>query len=310
MQSIAERTRKTDPLPEHCTYRATLRNFGQCVEMSVREVPADEMARHLHTMVPVHLLPLTAMTTEERERRDEENLRRAERHAKQQVRWLLKGMQADHLLTLTYRENVTDMERVGKDWQKFVRLVRARFPDFRYVAVREKQERGSIHLHIAIHGRADVHWLRRCWWIALGHKVEIDYSEEGKKKLLPLVKDGREWRYARSDEVRGNIDVSGPSRRFGGHGARWKTEKLAAYMTKYMAKAFGQVTSGRRYWPSKNLVRREPQKFWLVAARFEDAVREAHGMMRDRFGCAELTIWQSNDMTRLWFSGSGVLCPF
>ncbi|MDO8930954.1 MAG: hypothetical protein Q7U97_01040, partial [Rhodocyclaceae bacterium] len=187
---------------------------------------------------------------------------------------------------------------------------RASFTEFLYVAVRERQDRGAIHLHIAIRCRSDVHWLRRCWWMALGHRVEIDYSPEGKKQLRALVKDGREWHYARSDEVRGNIDISGPSRRFGGNGIKWKTEKLAAYMTKYMQKAFDETVGGRRYWPSKNIIRTEPQKFWLIAASFDDAVREAHNMMRQRFGCAELTIWQSDDMTRLWFAGSDIECPF
>lgn len=309
MKSVLD-VRLCDPLPPHCDYRATLRRFGGSVEMSVRAVGADEMARHLHTQIPVHLRLRKEVTVQERERRDRENCARVGRRARQSVRWSLKAMQADHLLTLTYRENLEDMKRVGRDWAKFIRLVRVRYPELRYVATPERQERGAIHLHVALRGRADVHWLRRCWWMALGHRVEIDYSSEGKKQLRALVKDGREWRYARSDEVRGNIDIRGPSRRFGGDGAKWKTEKLAAYMTKYMQKAFDEVRSGRRFWPSKNIVRPEPEKFWLNAGRFEDAVRESHNMLRHRFCCTEMTIWQTDDMTRLWFSGSGVECPF
>lgn len=309
MRNLAYETRLCDPLPENHSYRATLRNFGASVELSVRSVPADEMARHLHTQVPVWLLEPKPLSDEEIERRKEENAKRAGNRAKQAVRWLLKAMQADHLLTLTYRENVEDIERVGKDWQKFVRLVRVKYPNWRFVCCRERQERGAWHLHIGIRGRGDVHWLRRCWWMALGHRVEIDYSPEGKKQLRALVKDGREWRYAKPEEVRGAIHLRGPSKRWGGDGQRWDTEKLSAYMTKYITKSF-EGLQGRRYWPSKHIQRPEAQKFWLVAASFDAAVREAHDMLRNRHCCRTLRIWSSDDMTRIWFSGSDIECPF
>lgn len=310
MSNLAYENRLCDPLPENHTYRATLRNFGGSLELFVRCVPADEMARHLHTQVPVWLLEPKPLDEAEAVRRKEENKHRSVKRAKQSVRWLLKAMQADHLLTLTYRDNVEEIERVGKDWQKFVRLVRVKYPEWRFVCCREKQERGAWHLHIGIRGRGDVHWLRRCWWMALGHRVEIDYSPEGKKQLRALVKDGREWRYASKEEVRGNIDLRGPSKRWGGDGRRWDTERLAAYMTKYMAKSLDEIESGRRYWPSKNIERPQPKKFWLVAASFDEAVREAHNMLRERFCCRRLHIWSSDDMTRLWFSGSDIECPF
>ncbi|HCA27958.1 MAG TPA: hypothetical protein DEP05_10055 [Betaproteobacteria bacterium] len=90
--------------------------------------------------------------------------------------------------------------------------------DAKFVAVRELQERGAIHLHVAVSGRYDIHWLRRAWWLALGHRVQIYYDDSGKKHLRALIKDGGEWVPARSDQVMGNIHVKAPSRRWGGKG--------------------------------------------------------------------------------------------
>lgn len=292
-------------------YRATVRHFGKSVEMSVRCVGSDEMNQHLQgPAIPPSLLPLKAISSEERERRDEENRQRAIRRACQSVRWLLKTMGADHLLTLTYRENVQDLDRVQRDFQRFIRLVRVRYPAWRYVCVRERQGRGAWHLHIGICGWGDVHWLRRCWLMVLGHRVRFEYSQEGKRKLVAMVKDGKAWRDALPEEVMGNIHVRGPSKRWGGDGHKWQTEKLAAYMTKYMHKAFDELESGRRYWPAKGIRPPEPVKFWLASASFDEAVREAHDMMRQRFSCSRLVILSSDDMTRLWFSGSEIECPF
>ncbi len=57
----------------------------------------------------------------------EEHENRAVRHARSRVRHLILAARADHLLTLTYRDNVTDFDRACADLSKFVRIVK---PDF------------------------------------------------------------------------------------------------------------------------------------------------------------------------------------
>jgi len=294
---------------EH-VYKATVRRFASGCEISIRDVQADRIDHPVLPEVPIHLQIPKERTEEEQAERDAENMYRAAKRAKQAVRWLLKSMQADHLLTLTTRADIGDLKKFQRIYQEFVRLVRKRYPKWQYVAAHELQERGAIHLHIGIRGRGDVHWLRRCWWIALGHRVEIDYNEKGKPVLRALVKDGQ-WRYARPEEVRGNIDLRGPQRKFSPNGgAKWKTDKLAAYMTKYMAKNFDKVSGVRRYWPSKAIERPFVEQMWLMATEWRDAVREAHDMVKGRFCCSSLHIWHSPDMARMWFSGSEPGCPF
>lgn len=291
-------------------YKATVRRFGDGVEISIRDVEQERLKRSRAPEVPIYLQLEKSRSVEDQAIRDEENKRRSIYRAKQMVRWLCKSMQADHFLTVTYRENLQDIEQVKKHWREFVRLVRKRYPKWQYVVCLEQQDRGAWHLHVATHGRSDVHWLRRCWWMALGHRVEVYYTEDGKKHLRALVEDRGEWRQAMSREVAGNIDLQGPSKRFGGSGVKWKSEQLSAYMAKYMSKAFETIQSGRRYWPSKEIAPPLVEKRWLNALNWGDAVREVHVMVRELYSCERLQIWASEAMPRMWFSGSGVVCPF
>ena len=70
------------------------------------------------------------------------------RRAKTQVRRKCKMLQADCMITLTYRENVTDEARVQADFKAFRKRL-SKLGPFHYVACLEKQQRGALHLHIA-----------------------------------------------------------------------------------------------------------------------------------------------------------------
>jgi hypothetical protein len=98
----------------------------------------------------------------------EENRDRAARRARSRLRQLILTTRADHLLTLTYRGNVTDFERTCEDLSKFVRIVKGRKPDWTYIAVAERQRRGAWHWHLAVRGRQDVGLLRASWRRVVG----------------------------------------------------------------------------------------------------------------------------------------------
>jgi hypothetical protein len=89
-----------------------------------------------------------------------ENMKRAVARAKTTIRRAIMAAKLDHLLTLTYRENMQDIKRGWSDLVKFIRLVRAHIPYWPYVAVMELQERGAIHFHLAVTGRQDLALLR------------------------------------------------------------------------------------------------------------------------------------------------------
>lgn len=104
-----------------------------------------------------------------------QNEDRAVRRAKSRLRHLVLGANLTHLLTLTYRENVTDFKRAADDLNRFVRKVKVHLPGWLYVAVAEQQKRGAWHWHLAVRGRQDVELLRRLWREIVG-EGNIDVS--------------------------------------------------------------------------------------------------------------------------------------
>jgi hypothetical protein len=217
------------------------------------------------------------------------NLVRSVRRSRQKIRHTIKALEADHMLTLTYRENMQDVEKLKADFKRFARMMLARFPDWKYVCVRETQERGALHLHIAVKGRQPLNYIRKCWYMAIGGSV----SDTGADTL-------------------GAINVRAPSRFSGrqGKSVKWKVEKLAGYLTKYLGKELEGASEhhAKRYWHSKTIVKPECKKFWLGATNFRDAIVEAHNLVYDR-GADGLSIWAADDWKNIWISGGG-LCPF
>jgi hypothetical protein len=148
----------------------------------------------------------------------EENENRASRRAKSRLRHLILATSADHLLTLTYRENVTDFDQACADLARFVRLVKGKMPSWAYIAVAEQQKRGAWHWHMAVKGRQDVVLLRALW--------------------LQIVGEG-------------NIDVNPPKGK-----AKHRQLALVKYLGKYLAKGFSggdHQLNGRRFRASHGI---------------------------------------------------------
>lgn len=123
------------------------------------------------------------------EQRDD-NEDRSIRRAKSQLRKLILSAGADHLLTLTYRENITDFNQACADFSKFIRLVRKQLPNWVYVAISEQQKRGAWHWHLAVVGRQDVELLRSCWRHVVGQgNIDVNPPKGiGIQRQLGLVK--------------------------------------------------------------------------------------------------------------------------
>jgi hypothetical protein len=120
----------------------------------------------------------------------EKNEDRAVRRARSRLRRLILSARADHLLTLTYRDNVTDFEQASSDLNKFVRIVKTKVPDWIYIAVAEQQKRGAWHWHLAVRGRQNVEFLRESWRHVVGEgNIDVNPPKgKGKNRLLALVK--------------------------------------------------------------------------------------------------------------------------
>ena len=195
-------------------------------------------------------------------KRDDHEIR-AQRRARSKIRQLVLSAHADHMLTLTYRENVTDFERTCNDLSKFIRLVKRKLPVWVYIAVCERQGRGAWHWHMAVKGRQDVELLRTAW----RHVV-----------------------------VEGNIDVS-PPRASGKEG----TLALVRYLSKYLSKSFDQgdrELNRRRFRSSLGIVVPEIM-LTLPPMRRADAGAYAVEALYDAAGSVG-HVWQSEENNAGW----------
>lgn len=51
-------------------------------------------------------------------------------------------------VTLTYKEKLTDLEKLDNDWENFCKRFKRKWGKFKYIMVLEPQKRGAWHLHI------------------------------------------------------------------------------------------------------------------------------------------------------------------
>lgn len=51
-------------------------------------------------------------------------------------------------ITLTYKEPDVTLDEAAKDYENWVKRMRERYGDFKYLAVRSFQERGTLHFHL------------------------------------------------------------------------------------------------------------------------------------------------------------------
>lgn len=172
--------------------------------------------------------------------RRQRNLARAARRARQVVRWRAMAIGVDRLLTLTYRENMQDLQECRRHFDLFRRRMQKAGYLEHFVAVPERQQRGAWHVHIAIKG-----------WIP------VDVVREN-------------WRAVAGD---GNIDIA-RSRR-----GDFDAKRIAAYLAKYIGKAFDEVSDGRtRYWASRGAPSPVVSEHWVTNDDWLCALKLAYAL--------------------------------
>ncbi len=184
--------------------------------------------------------------SEKREENDEDSAKRA----KQAVRLRCKAISADRMITLSYREDVRDPERLKRDYDAFRRKM-GKHKQFHYVAAVEVQEgykkgnlqavegRESFHIHVAVHGRQCYHLLKSVW--------------------LSIVGKGMGYAHVRNP----NDFLKGCPR-----GAKKSNKGLehliAGYLSKYITKDQDRhELNKKRYWTSRGIVVPEKNYYQL-----------------------------------------------
>lgn len=125
------------------------------------------------------------------------------------------------LITFTHQDNIIDSRVAGKNFNSFARIARSVWgKQVRYIAVPERQKRGSIHFHALF------------WGIPQSERV---VGEERQTRVVAKM-----WK-------RGFVDMIITD----------GNEKISTYLSKYMAKAFvdDSLFSIKTYFTSRNIIR-------------------------------------------------------
>jgi hypothetical protein len=183
-------------------------------EVTITKIDLEKIARVMDT----------ARATGKREKGEqkENDVISSKQRAKKRVRYLVKSMGCDRMLTLTRRETVEGgfwtNEQWKLNWKKFIRLCNKAGCDMNYVVAMERHKKGNFHLHAAVLGRLNVKVLRGIWWALCGGRgmgnVDIQYREQ----LTPV------------------------QRRAG----------VARYVSKYITKQDNAEFNKKRYWSSRH----------------------------------------------------------
>jgi len=118
-------------------------------------------------------------------------LQKSIQRSRSTVKRLCHALGADRLLTLTYRENISDSKLAWSHFKVFVKSMHKRFPHFAYIAVQELQARGAIHFHLAIRGFYSVTAIRVLWLKAIKKysdgNIDISYSKARQSKTTDAI---------------------------------------------------------------------------------------------------------------------------
>lgn len=154
--------------------------------------------------------------------------------SKFQLQRLIKSNESEFktFITLTFADNVTDIDIANKKFHSWRVKIKSIYKDFRYVCVPEFQKRGAVHYHLLTNLEIDkdYHYIRR----GKNTKSKLIVPQEGTKSQY----DVKYWPNGFTSVFSmDNINVIG-------------------YLSKYMTKDIDNRLFGhRRYFYSNNLIR-------------------------------------------------------
>lgn len=192
---------------------------------------------------------------EDLERKAENSRKKSQARAKRQCRYKIKHGGFRHMLTGTYRENMTDFDRMRKDFAAWLRKMRNVIPGFRAVHAFEPQKRGAWHFHCAVDSLP--RFLRYkgkklpsyevCTLFWRNTVGDVPYEFVG--PLLP----GSLWPAAMVSGGTVNVDgytVKRSRKKQHADAVGFSLAKMAQYVSKYLTKDLEQGLKGRQMWGS------------------------------------------------------------
>ncbi len=235
-------------------------------QVEVSAFPATDWSR----CNQIRLLPRPKRGESDKRERNNEV---AARRARQELRKRSKSIQANHMVTLTTKKNITDLDEFHALFKQWRRIM-SKHAAFHYVAVPERQTRGAWHLHVAMHGRPARQLAIRAWMKVCGGK-------------------GKGYCHIR------------PPKGAGKFGKPWRQHELAGYISKYIGKDVGVSELNRkRYWSSRGIVVPVRQTFgvWMGYPSMYDALQPVLRDLERDFGTEDLVAYVSAKNGSFWLA--------
>lgn len=202
------------------------------------------------------------------------SVKSAAKRAKQNVRLRCKTARVTHMITLTTRECITDLDRFLKLWDAFRRTM-ACHSEFHYIAVPEPQKRGAWHMHVAVSGRAALNLARRAWLKVVGGR-------------------GKGYCHIRNPQ--------------GAHfGKQWKLDALASYIAKYIGKEIADARfNKKKYYTSRGINVPEAVVYAIENSRGDcaDAIKDVLTTLCAEFDIADIRCFVALDGSSYFASAS------
>lgn len=227
------------------------------------------------------MLDPSVLTEEEAKELAEEKaqrcLEKAAMRAKTTCRRVIITEGFNELLTLTYRDNQPDRELCKKHFKEWVRrMKRALGGEFRYCAAFEKQDRGSMHVHMATH-KLPAHGT---------HKgVKIKAFDLGTAVWRSIVGKGN-----------GLCFVGG--KKHGTYRRKWTLAKMAAYVSKYIMKDYEDCPAESNRYSRSNGVQVGEIHSMEVECTFADLIGLCYEYAP---GSSTISLRPGRFNDRLWF---------
>jgi hypothetical protein len=106
----------------------------------------------------------------------------------------------DKFITLTFRENLSDIHQANYEFKKFIERLKYKYGDFKYIACIEFQKRGAIHYHMICSldyiKKSELASIWRNGFVKINNIKEVD--DLGAYLIKYMVKDKDIWKLARN----------------------------------------------------------------------------------------------------------------
>lgn len=145
-------------------YHSTIRQFNRRVIVSGKVIECYEYEKPVAEGFKKKRIGRAGALNTSKDTKDDNRKKTAYRARKIVRNTVNANPHLNKFLTLTFADNVTDLDYAHYEFDKFIKRLKTRFKGFQYVEVPEFQKRGAVHFHLLCNlPYVDVNALSKVW---------------------------------------------------------------------------------------------------------------------------------------------------